>query len=117
MACKSIIFTTSQTNTPLVDCKANENLSVYKVSIYTNNANSANVAAKVTFGAAGIYSAEDITGHPGIDAGNGFVEATDRKSPIGEGHPGQPIVFTCGTPTSGSIQVNISYDKWPHSIV
>ncbi len=110
MACRSVSFTTAQADYPLVPCTANQTLSLYKVSVYCSNANTVNTLATLAFGAAGGNDRETITGHDGIDAGSGFVEAMDRRSPIGEGHAGQPILFTCGTPSTGSIRVNISYD-------
>ncbi len=110
MAYGSAIFTAAQTATPLVTPPPGMFVAVRRIAIYCNNANSVNTQASIGFGMMG--AGKVITGHPGIAAGSGFVEIAPQKENLGTGVLQETLSFTCGAPTSGSIQVNFGYELY-----
>lgn len=99
-------YTGAQTDVALVTVGAGTKIVVTKVSIYCANANTVAVNAQIGFGATTLTTG--LTRHPGIAAGSGIVEG-DGSGMLGIGADNEDLRFTCGAPTTGSIQVNVSF--------
>jgi hypothetical protein len=104
-------FTAAQTDTALVTVSAGTKIVVTGFLVTCHNANTVNVSARMGFGTANVpaYGSAGIVGsHPGIAAGSGFGRG-GGSGIIGTGADGEDLRFTCSVPTTGSIDVDVSY--------
>lgn len=105
-------FTGAQTDTLIgADIPTGSRVIVTQFSVKTANANTADVSARLGFGTANCpaYGNNGLLGtHPGIASGSGFAGGSGAGS-IGEGADDEEIRFTCGAPTGGSVDVNVTY--------
>ncbi len=105
MAFATSKFTGAVTGYAVGSCPLGHKLVMTHVSIMLDGGASVNVAANIGFGKASLSTA--ATGHPGIVPGSGFIDDARWDGGIDE-----DILFSCGAPTSGSIQVNIIYEAY-----
>ena len=106
MANFSLLFGAAQTDFMLVPTAPRERLTITRVAIYCDNANSVDVGCTIGFGKT---AQQPFTGHPGIAAGSGFIELYAEG--VVEGDLGEHLLFTCETPTGGGIRVSGSYQR------
>ncbi len=105
MATFSFLYATAQTNAVLIDVAPNERLTITRVLVDCDNANTADVGVSLALAGADMA----FTGHPGIAAGSGYAESY-RPGEV-EGALGQKLLFTCEAPSSGAVRVSGSYTK------
>ncbi len=104
----------AQTNAAFVTVAAGLKIVVTRCSVTASAANTVNVAVRIGFGAATL-GAEALAGvngiilaHPAVAAGSGVVEG-NGSGILGIGADDEDIRYTCGSPTTGSIKIIISY--------
>ena|SRR3990167_3127633 len=98
----SILYGAAQSNTRVISIKPNERITLRRLAITCDNANSVDVGGVIGFG--GDVLLYPFAGHPGIAAGSGFVEV--YPDGLLEGGLGQHLLFTCEVPTGGGIRVS-----------
>lgn len=102
-------YTTAQTNTAIITVGGGLKIVVTKIAILADNANSVDVQARVGFAAATTPTgAGVVASHPGIAPGSGIIEG-DGSGILGVGADGEDLRITSEVPTSGSIDVVVSY--------
>ena len=104
-------FTSAQTDTALVTVSAGTKVVVTGFLVTCHNANTVNTSARLGFGTANVpaYGSAGIIGsHPGIAPGSGFGRGGGAGI-VGGGADDADLRFTCSAPTTGSIDVNVSY--------
>lgn len=104
----------AQTNAAFVTVAAGTKIVVTRCSVTASAANTVNVAVRIGFGTATL-GAEALAGvngiilaHPAVAAGSGVVEG-NGSGILGIGADDEDIRYTCGSPTTGSIKIIISY--------
>lgn len=104
-------FTAAQTDTALVTVAGGLKIVVTRVTATAHNANTVNVAVRIGFGATVVPAygnAGIVASHPGVPAGGGFTVG-DGSGILGVGADGEDLRLTSGVPTSGSLDVSVSY--------
>lgn len=102
-------YTAAQTDTAIVTVGAGTKIVVTRVSVTSDNATSVDVQARIGFGATTTPTTTGVVlSHPGIAAGSGVVEGTGAGM-LGVGADGEDLRITSEVPTSGSIDVVVSY--------
>ncbi len=103
-----------QTNAAIATVSAGSKIVVTRISVMASNANTANVACKIGFGASAVpadaltVAADILAHHPGIPPGGGFTIG-DGSGMLGVGADGADLRYTCGDPAGGSLSVTASY--------
>lgn len=101
----------AQTDTELVPAIAGTVIKVKKLSVLADGANGVNVACRIGFGASAtpaVDAEQVLFFHPGIVAGSGVVEGGGRGV-IGQSATDEALRVTCDDPTSGSINIIVTY--------
>lgn len=102
-------YTGAQTNTAIVSASAGSRIAVLGCDVLVDHACTVDVQARVGFGASTTPTGDGtILSHPGIAAGSGVVKGW-AGGIIGVGADGEDLRITCSVPTSGSIDVVVSY--------
>lgn len=102
-------YTAAQTDTAIVTVAGGLKIVVTRCTVTADNANTVDVAARVGFGTANTPSGTGVLlSHPGIAAGTGVVEG-NGSGMLGVGADGEDLRITSEVPTSGSIDVVVSY--------
>lgn len=102
-------YTAVQTDTAIVTIGASTKIVVTRASVTADNANTVDVAARIGFGATNTPTTTGVVlSHPGIAPGSGVVEGTGSGI-LGVGADGEDLRITSEVPTSGSIDVVVSY--------
>ena len=102
-------YTGAQTDTAIVTVGAGVQIYVTRCSVLADNANTVDVQARVGFGAAATPTSTGvILSHPGIAAGSGVIEG-NGSGVIGIGAAGEDLRITSEVPTTGSLDVVVSY--------
>ena len=102
-------FTAAATNTALVTASANQRIAVTHFLVTADNANTVDVSVVIGFGLTTTPTTTKVVGaHPGIPAGGGFQSGTG-SAVIGEGARGEDLRITSEVPTTGSIDVVVTY--------
>jgi hypothetical protein len=100
-------YTAAQTNAAIVS--TTEKLVVTRVSVTADNANTVDVQVRIGFAAATTPTTTGVLlSHPGIAPGSGVVEGSGAGM-LGVGAAGEDIRITSEVPTTGSIDVVVSY--------
>jgi hypothetical protein len=113
--CFAVQYTTAQTDAPIISVSAGNKIVVTGFLIDCSNANTANVSARLGFGTATTpaYGSQQLLGtHPGMGPGSGFGRG-GGTGVIGTGADDEDIRFTCSAPTSGAVDVMVSYHVLP----
>jgi hypothetical protein len=106
-------YTAAQTNAAVINISPGEKIVVTRCSVTADNANTVDVQARLGFGATVTSTGTDvILSHPGIAAGSGVVEG-NGSGILGIGQDGSDFLITSEAPTSGSIDVVVSYYTVP----
>jgi hypothetical protein len=106
-------YTAAQTNAALITVSAGTKIVVTRCSVLADNANSVDVQARVGFATATTPTTTGVVlSHPGIAAGSGVVEG-DGSGILGVGADDEDLRITSEVPTSGSIDVMVSYYTIP----
>ncbi len=107
-------YTTAQTNTAVLAGAGGQKYVLTAFMVTVANATTVDVSCRLGFGATvPAYGNTQILGsHPGIAAGSGFAKG-DGSGIIGIGADSDPVSFTCSVPTSGSLDLNLSYFTEP----
>ena len=111
MASGSFSFSTAQSAVALVTPPVGCFIELTRVSVYCSNANTVNTLAEIGFGT--LVGEKNVTGHPGIAPGSGFIEMAPRGLPLGKGAKNEALAFSCSEPTTGSVRVNFGYEVYP----
>lgn len=104
-------FTGAQTDAALVTVSTGTKIVVTGVMVCCSNANSVNVSVRIGFGTANVPaygSAGIVASHPNIPAGGGFSRG-DGSGILGIGADNEDLRVTCSAPTSGSVDVVVTY--------
>jgi hypothetical protein len=102
-------YTASQTDTAIVTVGAGLKIVVTRVLVTLHNATSVNVSVVIGFGTANTPTTTGVVAaHPGIPAGGGF-NTGDGSGIVGVGADNEDLRITSGAPTSGSLDVTVSY--------
>lgn len=102
-------YTTVQTDAAIVTIGAGAKIVVTAVMVTADKANTVDVAVRIGFGATNTPTGTGVVAaHPGIEAGGGFVRG-DGSGILGVGADGEDLRITSEVPTSGSIDVTVSY--------
>lgn len=102
-------YTAAQTDTAIVTVSAGTKIVVTRCSVTADNANTVDVAARVGFGTANTPTTTGvILSHPGIAKGSGVVEGSGAGI-LGVGADNEDLRITSEVPTTGSIDVVVSY--------
>lgn len=102
-------YTAAQTDTAIVTVAAGLKIVVTRCSVTADNANTVDVAVRIGFGAVNTPSATGVVlSHPGIAPGSGVVEGTGAGM-IGVGADDEDLRITSEVPTTGSIDVVVTY--------
>jgi hypothetical protein len=102
-------YTAAETDTQIVAAPAGEKIVVTRVSVTADNANTADVQARIGFGATTTPTGAGVLlSHPGIAAGSGVVEGSGAGM-LGVGAADEDLRITSEVPSSGSIDVVVSY--------
>jgi hypothetical protein len=102
-------YTSAQTDAAIITVGAGVKIVVTRVLVTLHKATTVNVAVIIGFGAtitptgAGV-----VASHPGIEAGSGFATG-DGSGILGVGAANEDLRITSGVPTTGALDVNISY--------
>lgn len=102
-------YTAAQTDAALVTVAGGLKIVVTRCSVLADKANTVDVQARVGFGATTTPTgAGTVLSHPGIAAGSGVIEG-NGSGIIGVGADGEDLRITSEVPTTGSIDVMVSY--------
>ncbi len=102
-------YTAAQTNAAIVTVSAGSKIVVTSLMVGADKANTVNVAVRIGFGAASTPTGAGVVGaHPGIEPGGGFTRG-DGGGILGIGADDEDLRITSGVPTTGSIDVTVSY--------
>lgn len=102
-------YTAAQTNTVFVSVPSGRKIVVTRVTVTADKANTVDVAVVVgTAPSTTPTTSGVIAAHPGIEAGGGFTIG-DGSGILGMGADGDDLLITSEVPTTGSIDVTISY--------
>jgi len=102
-------YTAAQTNAAIVTVAAGLKIVVTRLSVMAHNANTVNVAVVIGFATVTTPTGAGVVlAHPGIAAGSGVVEGNGGGI-LGVGADDEDLRITSGVPTTGSIDVVVSY--------
>lgn len=102
-------YAAAQTDTAIVTIATGLKIVVTRISITASNENTVNVSAVAGFGLVNTPATTGVLiAHPGIAAGSGVVEGTGAGM-LGVGADGEDLRITSSAPTTGSIDVVVSY--------
>ena len=102
-------YTTAQTDTAIVTIGAGNKVVVTRLSVTADNANTVDVQTRIGFGATTTPTGTGVLlSHPGIAAGSGVIEGSGAGI-LGVGGDGEDLRITSEVPTTGSIDVIVSY--------
>ncbi len=102
-------YTAAQTNAAIITVGDTQRLAVTQLQVTADNANTVDVQVRIGFGATTTPTTTGVVGtHPGIPAGGGFTRGTGAAV-IGIGAPGQDLRITSEVPTTGSIDILVTY--------
>lgn len=102
-------YTAAQTDTAIVTVGAGTKIVVTRCSVLADKANTVDVQARVGFGTANTPTTTGVVlTHPGIAAGSGVVEG-NGSGMLGVGADNEDLRITSEVPTSGSIDVLVTY--------
>jgi hypothetical protein len=102
-------YTGAQTDTAIVSVNAGSKIVVTRCSVTADKANTVDVQARVGFGATNTPTTTGVVlSHPGIAAGSGVVEG-NGSGILGIGGDAEDLRITSEVPTTGSIDVVVSY--------
>ncbi|MCJ2530810.1 MAG: hypothetical protein LN413_00615 [Candidatus Thermoplasmatota archaeon] len=102
-------FTTSQTDQALVTVAGGLKIVVTRISALLSNAASVDVDVLIGFGAVNTPTTTGVVlSHPDIAPGSGVVEGSGAGI-LGVGADGEDLRLTSGAPTSGSLDIVMSY--------
>ena len=100
-------YTAAQTNTAIAS--TSEKIVVTRCSVTLDNATTVDVQCRIGFGTATTPTTTGvILSHPGIAAGSGVVEGSGAGI-LGVGAAGEDVRITCEVPTTGSLDVVLTY--------
>lgn len=104
-------YTAAQTDTAIVTVSGGTKIVVTRVTVTADNANTVDVAVVIGFGATNTPTTTSVVAaHPGIKAGaGGGFTIGDGSGILGVGGDGEDLRITSEVPTSGSIDVNVTY--------
>jgi len=109
----AVNYTAAQTDAAIISVSAGEKIVVTQLMATADKANTVDVAVAVGFGAATTPTGAGVLGrHPGIAAGSGFSRGSGDGI-IGAGADGEDVRITSEVPTSGSIDIVLSYFTIP----
>ena len=103
-------YTAAQTNTAIVAAPGLGNkLVVTRVSVLADNANTVDVQVRIGFAASVTPTTTGVVlTHPGVAPGSGVIEG-DGSGILGVGADNDALLITSEVPTTGSIDVVVSY--------
>ena len=102
-------YTAAQTDTAIVTQGAGGKIVVTRLSVTADNANTVDVAVRIGFAAATTPTTTGVLlSHPGIAKGSGVVEG-NGSGILGVGADGDDLRITSEVPTTGSIDVVVTY--------
>lgn len=102
-------YTAAQTDQTVVTIDATDKIIVTECTVTADNNNSVDVLVRLGFGASATPTGDGVfLSHPGIAAGSSVVEGNGAGI-LGVGGLGEDIFITSQVPTSGSIDVVITY--------
>jgi len=102
-------YAAAQTNTAILTVSAGTKIVVTMISATLDNACSVDVQVRVGFGSSTTPTGTGVVlSHPGIAKGSGVAKGNGGGI-IGTGADGEDLRVTCEVPTSGSIDIEVSY--------
>lgn len=102
-------YTAANTDAAIVTVAGGLKIVVTRCSVMCHKANTVNVAVVIGFGATTTPTTTGVVlAHPGIAPGGGVVEGVGAGI-LGTGADGEDLRITSGVPTTGSIDVVVSY--------
>jgi len=102
-------YTGAQTNAAVVTVAAGLKIVVTRCSVMADNANTVDVQVRIGFATATTPTTTGVVlSHPGIAPGSGVVEG-DGSGMLGVGADDEDLRITSEVPTTGSIDVVVSY--------
>jgi hypothetical protein len=102
-------YTAAQTDAAIITVSSGTKIVVTQVMATADKANTVDVAVRIGFGASNTPTGAGVlAAHPGIEAGGGFVRG-DGSGILGVGADGEDVRITSEVPTTGSIDVTLSY--------
>jgi hypothetical protein len=102
-------YTAAQTNAAIITVAASNKIVVTRCSVMADNANTVDVQVRIGFATATTPTTTGVVlSHPGIAAGSGVVEG-DGSGILGVGADNEDLRITSEVPTTGSIDVVVSY--------
>jgi hypothetical protein len=102
-------YSAAKTDEAIISAAAGEQISVLAILVTSDADTTPNVDVLIGFGAATTPTGEGVVmSHPGIAPG-GYVERGNGFGVLGIGGPGEDLRITSDAPTSGSIDVVVTY--------
>jgi hypothetical protein len=102
-------YTTGQTDTAIVTVSSGTKIVVTRVLVTVSKATSVNTDVIIGFGGTNTpTTTQVVAAHPGIEAGGGF-NTGDGSGILGIGADGEDLRITSGAPTSGRLDVVVTY--------
>jgi len=102
-------YTGAQTDAAIVTVGAGTKIAVTQVQVTVDNAVTTTPSIRIGFGTANTPTTVGVVAsHPGVAGGGGFTRG-DGSGVIGIGADNEDLRCTCTVPTSGSIDVCVSY--------
>lgn len=106
-------YTSAQTDTAIVTVSAGTRIVVTRCSVLADHANTVDVQARIGFGTANTPTTTGVVfSHPGIAPGSGVVEGSGAGI-LGAGASNEDLRITSEAPTTGSIDVMVTYYTEP----
>jgi hypothetical protein len=108
---QTLRFTTTgaETNTKLITVAAGTRITVTRISAKVSKATTVNPSVIIGFHTATTPTTTGVlASHPGIDPGGGFVEGNGGGI-LGFGADDEDLILTSSVPTTGALDINISY--------
>lgn len=100
-------YTSAQTDTAIVS--TTEKIVVTRITVTASNANTVDTDVLIGFGATNTPTTTGVlAAHPDVPAGGGFTIG-DGSGILGVGGAGEDLRITSGAPTTGSIDVVVTY--------
>lgn len=109
IVCVKANYTAAQTDTAIITVGSGVKIVVTKISVASDNATVVDVGFTIGFGAANTPTTTGVVlSHPGLGGGDFIVEGSGSGI-LGIGADGEDLRITSEVPTTGSIDVNVSY--------
>lgn len=107
--CFRVAYTAAQTDTAIIAVATGLKMVVTAIDATADHANTVDVAVRIGFGTTNTPTGAGVLlSHPGLAPGSGMVKGTGAGI-LGQGTSGQDLRITSEAPTTGSIEVEVTY--------